>query len=269
MKIYSNTPIVNKKSNCEKKDAELLILGANPVDLSEFPNVRHIYRAGVGSDNLPIEQIIKRKINLEFPSRETRHTLSGAVAKMAVTYIMGSFVADRSIHEWYKNVRNGNPKILIDGTGHIGSMVRNMCKLLELDVTGYDAKELDGEPVVGSYDVISFHVPLICYEHGSVFRDNNNLICPSFLARCKKDATLVNTSRGKIADEEAISEWLTNNKRARYFADTYKNEPYTEKNPLHKHLGKQFFGSPHTASYTKEVSSDMTADVERLIGSLK
>lgn len=268
MNLFSTTLMADKKANCQKEDAEILLLGAKPVNMDDYPKVKYVFRAGIGSDSIPIEQIQERGIKLFFPSAKSRDVISDAVARLAVGYILHAATIDRSIEEWYREPRIGNPKVLVYGCGHVGSRVEKMCQDLGLCVKRYDAKEGYVEPALYHYDIISFHVPLMAYEHGSVHMDNRHLINSKFLDKCKSGAALINTSRGGIANEADIAEWLSCNPRGKYLSDCFETEPYTPDCPLHPYQGKQCRFTPHIASYTQEVRGCLTDDVNAIIGHL-
>lgn len=268
MNIATKTLMVDKKANCKDEDAELLLLGAKPVDLDNYPKLQWIFRAGVGCDAIPIEQIQERGIKLFFPSKKTRELLSVMVAKMAVGWILSERTIERSIKEWYREPTNANKKVLIVGGGHVGEIVKQYCDGLGISRSVYDVKEYYTEPVWSQFDVITFHIPLISYEHGSVYRDNRHLVNKKFLARLKRSVVLINTSRGGIVNEEAMAAFLKDNPRAKYVTDVYEQEPYTDESPLSPYLGTQFFGSPHIGSYSEQVRAALTADVNDLISCL-
>ena len=59
-KIWKNTSVLKDYSHNlsfteVKNEAEIIILGSQKVDLNEFPKVKAIFRAGVGSENIPID----------------------------------------------------------------------------------------------------------------------------------------------------------------------------------------------------------------------
>ena len=65
MLIWKNTSILN--NNCkglsitDKKDkAEIILMGDQYVDIDLFPNLKGIFRCGIGRDNVP-EQKAKKK----------------------------------------------------------------------------------------------------------------------------------------------------------------------------------------------------------------
>ena len=185
MKTFRLTSMVIVESNCKKADAELLLLGAKPVDLDEFPKLKYVFRAGVGCDAIPVGSIEERGIKLFFPSIDTRHVISKSVAYMTFGQILTERTLNTPINEWYREPCNATweKRILAVGEGRVGAMVKKLCEDARLRVDTYEAKRDIAEPVWKTYDIITFHVPLVCYEHGSIHRDNTGMINARLLTR--------------------------------------------------------------------------------------
>ena len=47
-----------------KSDADILLVGGKKFDLSEFSNLRAVFKTGVGTDNLPFDEAKKLGIKL-------------------------------------------------------------------------------------------------------------------------------------------------------------------------------------------------------------
>ncbi|MCP5051008.1 MAG: hydroxyacid dehydrogenase, partial [bacterium] len=76
LKIWKNTKtldgLINDLTNTEsREDADIALLGSKPITLEGFPNLKGIFRAGVGKDNVPIGEARKKGISVAFPSEET------------------------------------------------------------------------------------------------------------------------------------------------------------------------------------------------------
>jgi len=256
------------KKNCEKKDAEFLLLGAKAIDLDEYPNLKYIFRAGVGCDQIPIEGIQERGIELHFPTKECRDVISMTVAKFTLGWILAERSLQRTIEEWYREPVSSNKVVLIvGGAGHVGSKLMRLCQDVGIRSVPSDPKH--GLFNYEEADIVTFHVPLVSYEHGTVFRDNRNLISKDILSKMKKDVVIINTSRGGIANEEDIAAFLKANPQAKYITDVYQKEPYTDECVLSEFKGTQFFGTPHIGSYSEEVREALTDTAQGLIDSIE
>lgn len=98
------------------------------------------------------------------------------------------------------------------------------------------------EEVLRLSDIISLHVPLT--QNGSW--PTARLINKEFIARCKTGAILINTSRGAVADEEALIAGA--DKFAALILDVWDNEPDISL----ALLDAAALATPHIAGYSLE-----------------
>lgn len=73
-------------------------------------------------------------------------------------------------------------------------------------------------------DIISLHLPLN--------NDTQEMIDKKFLDGLKENVILINTSRGKLINEQDVAEYLKSGKLSAYGADVFSKEPPAEDNPL-------------------------------------
>ena len=76
MLIWKNTATMDGYDNGlkftnRKKEANIAILGSKSINLDEFSNLKGIFRAGIGKDNVPIKEAKSRGIVVKFPSNKT------------------------------------------------------------------------------------------------------------------------------------------------------------------------------------------------------
>jgi glyoxylate reductase len=107
-----------------------------------------------------------------------------------------------------------------------------------------DLVSLD-ELLVGS-DVVSIHAPLT--------PDTRHMIDRRALARMKRSAILVNTSRGPLVDEEALAWALTERLIAGAALDVYEREPIVLESLLSM---DNVVLAPHLGSATRETRTAM------------
>jgi glyoxylate reductase len=84
-------------------------------------------------------------------------------------------------------------------------------------VAGADAEPMSLDRLLNTSDVVSLHVPLTAETH--------HLIDRRALARMKRSAYLVNTSRGPVVDEPALAWALRERLIAGAALDVYEHEP--------------------------------------------
>ena len=79
MNVWKNTKILDKfllrssqlNVTNDKSSCSVAVLGSKSINLNEFPNLKGIFRVGVGVDNVPLEEAKKRNIKVQTTSSET------------------------------------------------------------------------------------------------------------------------------------------------------------------------------------------------------
>ncbi len=149
----------------------------------------------------------------------------------------------------------------IVGLGRIGSGVARRAKAMGMKVIYYDIKRNPAferefnaacfplPKLLAAADVVSLHIPLLASTH--------HLIGNKELARMKKTAYLINTSRGPVVDEKALVQALRKKKIAGAALDVYEFEP--KLTPGLTTLENAVL-TPHIASATIEARSEMAMD---------
>ena len=141
--------------------------------------------------------------------------------------------APPTVHE----IRN---KVLgIVGMGTIGKKVARLALAFGMTVHYYDIKRLKEEEedalgvrfrllpeILRGSDILSLHVPLNDSTH--------HLLGAEELAVMKKSAIIVNTSRGPVIDEKAMTKALSEGKLFGAGLDVFDEEPTPPDNPLLK-----------------------------------
>jgi len=206
MRIWSNTHtldgyIDDLEFTNNSEEAEVLMLGSKSINLVEFPNVKGIFRCGVGKENVPIKEAEDRGIQIGFPSRETKNIVYDETAAFTCNSIFLMVYRNiGTITPWKKISRKpiNQYKLLIVGMGKIGKRVCNLMKSF-LQVSTFDClanekDEING--LIGKADIISLHIPYT--------PENDSFIDKEKLSWMKNDSILINTSRGKIVSEKAL-----------------------------------------------------------------
>jgi D-3-phosphoglycerate dehydrogenase len=252
------------------EDADGVMVRMTPIraaDLARAKKVKVICKQGVGFDSIDIEAARSRGI----PVLRTPGANSEAVAEMAMALALS---ATRRVTELDRMLRAGvkfeRPNILgiemhgktvgVIGMGAIGSRVAHKWQAaFEAKVVYYDPyvsnagfeKSEKLEDLLTRSDLVSIHVPLT--------GETRKLIGAPQLARMKKTAVLVNTSRGGIIDESALYEAL---KERRIFAaglDVWEVEPPPKDAPLLSL--PNVVGTPHAAGGTFETQERSSLQV--------
>ena len=252
------------------KDAIGVIAGTESINeavASKLSSLKVISRCGAGIDN--IEMPAMKKLRIKVFNTPDAPTL--AVAELTVGLILGLLrkvvLMDSALRKGRWNKLMGNllygKRVGIVGFGRIGQKVAELlkgfgCKIAysDPDVEGCisGADKLPFEELLAWADVISLHTG-----------GKDNLLGEKEFKLLKKEAYVVNTSRGTAIDEEIAYEYLKERKIAGMALDVFSQEPYA--GPL-KGLDNVIL-TPHIGSYAKEarVNMEMQA-VENLLKGL-
>lgn len=230
--------------------------------LARAANLKVVGRAGVGVDNIDVEAARARRIVVV--NAPTASTVS--VAELAIGHMLSLFrhvpEADRSVKagKWEKARLEGRElfgKTLgLIGSGRIGAEVAKRAQAFGMQVIAFDPylsvptaeglgiRLLDMDTVLRAADVVSIHAALTGETRG--------LIGAAELSRMKREAVLVNCSRGEIVQEEALVDALRSGTIAGAALDVFEREP-PEGSPLLSAPNIQF--TPHLGASTLEAQA--------------
>jgi D-lactate dehydrogenase len=160
-----------------------------------------------------------------------------SVAEFAVGLLLA---LNRKIPRAYNRTREGNFEldglmgfdlvgrtVAVIGTGKIGTIFARImagfgCELLGFDVhhsTEFEklgGRYAEADEIVAEADIISLHCPLTPQTH--------HIVNARMLARVKRGALLINTSRGGLVDTEAVIEALKSGQLGGIAIDVYEQE---------------------------------------------
>lgn len=203
------------------------------------PTLKIVSQYSVGFNNIDLEEATKRSIIVT----NTPGSSSRAVAEQTVALMLAlttrtvegdSYMRAGSYTGWSPYLLNGTDltgkTIGLLGGGAIGQEVASIlhfgfnCPIIYSDIQKnqvfeekFQATFVDKETLLRTSDIISLHVPLL--------PSTTHLINKDSLGLMKKDAYLVNTSRGPVIDEVALVEALKNKVIAGAGLDVYEFEP--------------------------------------------
>ena len=160
-----------------------------------------------------------------------------SVAEFAVGLLLA---LNRKIPRAYNRTREGNFEldglmgfdlvgrtVALIGTGKIGTIFARImagfgCELLGFDVhhspefEKLGGRYVEADEIVAEADIISLHCPLTPQTH--------YIVNARMLARVKRGALLINTSRGGLVDTEAVIEALKSGQLGGIAIDVYEQE---------------------------------------------
>jgi len=250
-----------------RPDVEALIVANETVDertLDLLPSLRLVANFGVGYDRIDLAACAARGISVT----NTPGVLDAATADLTMALLLA---ARRRVVEGDDLVRAGRWKTTwsvgpflgsevtgatlgIVGLGRIGSAVARRARGFEMRVLYTrrrrvatdlgEHRELD--ELLAEADAVSLHTPLT--------PETENLIDARRLALLRDGATLVNTARGALVDEEALVAELVSG-RINAGLDVFVHEPHV---PDALRALPNVVLTPHIASATIETRSAMT-----------
>jgi D-3-phosphoglycerate dehydrogenase len=258
--------------NTEIADAEALIVRSatkvTPELLDKAERLRVVGRAGVGVDNIDLDEATRRGVLVM--STPGGNAVSVAEHTFALLLALARQVPrlDKAMHEgkWEKSSAAGTEvrgKTLgLIGLGRIGSEVAVRAEAFDMRVLGYDpyiseaaAREVQVELVplerlLAESDFVSLHT--------AVSPATQNLINRTTLAQMKHGARLVNTARGELVDEAALAEALKSGKLAGAALDVFAEEPPTNLTLVGL---PNVIATPHVAGSTAEAQEEVGTQV--------
>jgi len=220
-------------------------------------DLRIIANAAVGYNNIDVAAARARGIIVT----NTPDVLTGATADLTWALILN---VTRRLGQGERLVRSGKwtgwafdqllgmeltgRQLGIVGYGRIGRAVaeRGLAFGMQVAHAGRDADAMPLDRLLATSDVVSLHVPLK--------DETRHLIDQAALARMKRNAYLVNTSRGPVVDEGALVWALQNRIIAGAALDVYENEPAVNPGLL---AFENVVLAPHLGSATTETRTAM------------
>lgn len=263
--LWSNRPaLLGSLAHAEA----LLVRNQTRVDrelLVAAPNLRVVGRWGVGLDNLDLDALRARGIQV---------IAAGAANASAVAeYVVGAMLAvarqfagaDASVRagrwerERFGGSELGGKTLGLVGFGEIARRVAARVGPFEMHLLAYDPYLAPSHPslaaagaalvplddLLARSDYVSLHVPLT--------PETQTLVNAQALQRMKPTAVVVNTSRGGVVDEAALVDHLRRTPTFWAVLDVRQQEPPTSDDPL-RSLPNVLL-TPHVAGLTAEAAA--------------
>ena len=257
------------------RDADALVVSSWPVTrgvMSALEGLKVVVRTGVGYDVIDVPAATDLGvIVVNIPDLWIREVANHALA-LLLSWNRGVLAMDRQVHAgvWGGRVpgsRTGSlhgETVGIVGLGNIGSAFARRVAALETTVIACDpyvddrhfaalgVERVSLEALAERSDYVSVHTLLNAETH--------HLIGDDFFRRTKPTALLINTSRGPVVDEAALTRALRERRLAGAALDVWEREPVAADNPLLKM--DNVIATPHAAYF----SSPAVAQVPRRCG---
>lgn len=242
-----------------KVTAEIIRAGKNLIVIA---------RAGVGIDNIDVEEATKHGIVVV--NAPTGNTVSAAEHSIALMLSLARHIPQANAvlksGAWKRNEYMGtelrNKTLGIIGLGNVGSEVARRARGLDMKLLGYDpfvstdyASNLQVELVtleqlLKASDFITLHIPLTS--------QTRSLIGAKELAMVKPTARIINCARGGLIDEKALIQAIKEKRLAGAAIDVFETEP-TTKSLLFEY--DNIIVTPHLGASTAEAQVMAAKDV--------
>ena len=223
-------------------DVDALIIRSDKVTaevIEAAKQLKIVVRAGAGFDNVDLAAATAHNVVV----MNTPGQNSNAVAELALGMMV--YMARNQFNPGTGSELQGKT-LAIHAYGNVGRLVGLKGKALGMNVIAYDpfitddaVFERDGVKKMNSIaelyaaaDYLSLHIPATAETKGSIGYD--------LAMSMPKGATIVNTARKEVINEEGLAQAMTEREDLKYITDIAPDakDAYAEK------FGKRYFGTP-------------------------
>lgn len=254
----------------------LVVRGATKVTadvLRACPDLRVVVRAGTGLDNVDRAAAEERGVRVF----NTPNANSVSVAELVFGLLLAlerhvvPAANDLRRGVWEKSKYQGRElsgrTLGILGFGRIGREVATRARAFDLTVISHDprhgttsegfgwVREVQRDDVFRTADIVTLHMPLL--------EGTRDSIGAREFALMKKDAVLVNCSRGGVVNEAALHAALVGGTLRAAASDVFASEPPPAEHPL---LAlPNFLPTPHLGASTAEAQRRAGTDAAQIL----
>ena len=223
------------------KDVEAIIIRSDKVTeevMAAAPKLKIVVRAGAGYDNVDLEAATKRGVVV----MNTPGQNSNAVAELALGLMI--FMARTQFTPATGSELQGK-RLGVQAYGNVGRLVGQKAKALGMKIHALDPFLTDEQIVAGgadpvhsveelyaASDYLSIHIPALPSTIGSIGYD--------LITKMPKGATLVNTARKEVIDEDGLLKALEERPDLKYVADVMPDNYAL----LQEKFGARVFATP-------------------------
>ncbi len=229
--------------------------------LGELPTLRVILRTGTGTDNVPMQEAAQRGITVANTPETTTMTVADHTLGLLFAVVRQIVAQDRLVRQgiWdrdraWPNWHLSGSVLGLVGFGRIARQVATRAQAFGMRVSAVDPAVTEAdfashgvsctnlEDLLRGSTFVSIHVPLTSRTH--------HLIGEAQLRQMRRNAVLINTSRGKIVDEGALVKALTERWIAAAALDVFSETPLPIDHPLLRL--ENVVLTPHIAGYSDD-----------------
>lgn len=239
---YVINPLGRKLKEAELADMaadfDVLIAGTEPITdhvMANASRLKLISRVGIGLDSVDLMAAERRGIHVSYTPDAPAPAVAELTVGLMLSLLRSIHVSNLQMHagQWYRHFGRRIPEITIGmiGTGRIGSRVlrrissfgtpRVLVNDLSPDpklIPELKLEWVSKEDIYKQADLISLHVPLTIHTKNMIRREH--------LLQMKRDALMINTSRGGVVNERDLAEVLQSGHLGGAAIDVFEREPY-------------------------------------------
>jgi D-3-phosphoglycerate dehydrogenase len=257
------------------RDADGLVVAASPVTrrvMSALDRLKVVVRTGVGYDVIDVPAATDLGVVVvNIPDLWVREVANHALA-LLLAWNRKIVALDREVRSgvWGSRALGGGTGSLhgetvgILGLGNIGSAFARRVAALETRVIGCDPYVADARFAALGVERVTLDALAAQSDYVSIHTllndETRHLVGEAFLRRMRPTACLINTSRGPVVDEAALTRALQEKWLAGAALDVWEEEPLPPSSPLL--AMDNVIATPHAAYF----SSPAVAQVPRRCG---
>lgn len=235
-------------------DVDAMIIRSDIADaavLEAAKNLKIIVRAGAGYDNIDLEKATE----LNIVAMNTPGQNSNAVAELAIGMMI---YAARNNFNGTSGTELKGKSLGLHAFGYVGKALASIAKGFQMEIFAYDPyvtrEEIEKlgihyvesvEELYKNCRYISLHMPANSQTKQSINFD--------LLSLMPKGATLVNTARKEVIDEEGLRKMFAERPDFKYVADV---EPDCKAELAEKYEGKFYFTPKKMGAQTSEANNN-------------
>lgn len=258
--VYYDTRVTDTESLIERgRDADIIAVSNLPLNVDVINGCKHLKMLSVaftGVDHIALDACRQKGVTVSNCAGYSTAAVADLVFGMLLSLYRSIPACDEAVRR--EGTKDGligfeleGKTFGIVGTGAIGLRVAAIaqafgcqvlaCSRTKKDIPGISYTDL--ETLLSQSDIVSLHTPLTEETRGLIGREQ--------LALMKKNAVLINTSRGPVVDSEALADALNEERIAGAAIDVFETEPPVKKeHPLLN--ARHVLATPHVAFATKE-----------------
>jgi phosphoglycerate dehydrogenase-like enzyme len=236
--------------------------------LDRAPRIKVVGRAGVGLDNIDLDECRRRSIKVVYTPDANTQAVVEYVFRLVLDELRPVHRLTESISdaEWrrLRSITVGRRQLSeltlgIMGLGRIGKRVAEVGRSFGMNVIYHDieaiptdsrhgAEPVNKDELFERADVLSIHI--------DGRPENRCAVNERSIRLMKQDVIFVNTSRGFVVDHDALAMFLADCPAATALLDVHEPEPIAESNPMLPLPNAKLY--PHIASRSMKAMENMS-----------